>query len=141
MLPIHPILANSLLFLILMGISIKDFKDGLIPNIFVIGLTLLGILEFGGTHFMSVLILGPLAYGIYKLYPLLRNQEGLGFGDVKLMTASGIWLNLSQLPLFLIVAGGTGVIIALLWHILKKEVRFPLGPALALALGICIVGN
>ena len=31
--------------------------------------------------------------------------------------------------------------IGILWYTFKKEIRFPLGPALALSLGICSVGN
>jgi phospholipase/carboxylesterase len=135
------ILANSLLFLILMGISIKDFKDGIIPDVLLGGLAILGLLQWGGTHVMSVLILGLLAYSLYKLYPLLRNQEGLGFGDVKLMMVSGLWLEPSNIPFFLILAGGFGIGIGLVWRFLKKGMIFPLGPALALALGICIVGD
>jgi phospholipase/carboxylesterase len=39
------------------------------------------------------------------------------------------------------VGGGIGIGIALLWRILKRGQRFPFAPALALSLGICIVGN
>jgi len=136
-----PFLVNSLLFLILIGISLKDFKDGIIPDFLLGGLAILGVLQWGGTHMMSGLVLGLMAYGLYKLYPLVRNQEGLGFGDVKLIMVSGLWLEISLIPFFLILAGGFGIGIGLLWRVLKKEMRFPLGPALALALGICIVGG
>lgn len=134
-------LSNSLLFLILISISGKDFKDGVIPDVLLAILAILGLFRFGNAHLMSVLILGALAYGLYKLYPLLRKQEGLGLGDVKMMAVSGLWVEPFQIPLFLIMGGVGGVGIALLWHILKRSPRFPLGPALALALGICIVGD
>ncbi len=134
-------LSNSLLFLILIGLSLKDFKEGIIPDIFLGGLAILGFLRFGATHFKSVLILGILSYGLYKIYPLLRGKEGLGLGDVKMMTVVGLWISPFQIPLFLMMTGGIGIGIALLWRITKKNLQFPLGPALALALGICIVGN
>lgn len=134
-------LSNSLLFLILIGLSIKDFKDGVIPDILLVLLAILGLLRFGVAHTTSVLMLGVLAYGLYKLYPLLKRQEGLGLGDVKMMAVSGLWLEPFQIPLFLIISGTIGVGIALLWRISKEKSRFPLGPALALALGICIVGG
>ena len=134
-------LANSLLFLILIGISLKDFRAGIIPDILLGGLAILGILRFGGIHFVSVLILGGIAYGLYKVYPYLRGKEGLGRGDVKMLAVVGLWLSPSQIPLFLMIGGGIGVLIALFWRWTKKELRFPLGPALALALGICIVGD
>jgi phospholipase/carboxylesterase len=134
-------LSNSLLFLILIGISVKDYREGIIPDILLGLLALLGILRFGGMHILSALIVGGIAYGLYKMYPLLRKKEGLGWGDVKMMMVSGLWLKLFQIPLFLMVSGAMGVGIALLWRFFKKGPRFPLGPALALALGICIVGD
>jgi phospholipase/carboxylesterase len=141
LLTLSPFLINSLLFLILMMISIRDLKEGIIPDILLVLMAMLGILRFGGIHGMSVAILGILSYGLYKLYPFLKNQEWLGFGDVKMMMVSGLWLEVSQIPLFLMVGGGIGIGIALFWRVLKNAHRFPLGPALALALGICIVGQ
>ncbi len=58
-----------------------------------------------------------------------------------MLAVVGLWLSPSQIPLFLTLGGGIGVLIALFWRLTKKGLRFPLGPALALALGICIVGG
>jgi Flp pilus assembly protein protease CpaA len=110
MLPLF--LSNSLLFLILIGISVKDYREGIIPDILLGLLALLGILRFGGMHILSALIVGGIAYGLYKMYPLLRKTEGLGWGDVKMMMVSGLWLKLFQIPLFLMVSGVIGVSIA-----------------------------
>lgn len=140
-LTLSPFLSNSLLFLILMMITIKDLKEGIIPDTLLVLMVLLGFLRFGETHAMSMVILGILSYGLYKLYPLVKNQEWLGFGDVKMMLASGLWLDISQIPLFLMAGGGIGIGIALMWQALRRGQRYPLGPALALALGICIVVN
>lgn len=138
---LSPLLANSLLFLILIMISLKDLKDGTIPDVLLLVMAILGLVQWGLTHSISVAILGLMAYGLYKIYPLLKNQEWLGFGDVKMMMASGLWIDTFQIPLFLILGGGIGIGIALLWRALKREARFPLGPALAIALGICIISN
>jgi len=124
-----------------MMISMKDIQEGMIPNGLLIIVALLGISRFGGAHGMSMAILGLTSYGLYKMYPFLKNQEWLGWGDVKMMTVSGLWIDLSQIPLFLMVGGGIGIGIALFWRALKRGHRFPLGPALALALGICIVAD
>lgn len=134
-------LSNYLLFLILMMISIKDFKEGLIPDGLLVIMAILGLLKFGTSHSMSLVILGFVSYGLYKLYPFLKNQEWLGFGDVKMMAVSGLWFDVSQIPLFLMLGGGVGIGTAFFWQALKKGKRFPLGPALALALGICIVAD
>lgn len=140
-LTLSPFLLNSLLFLVLILISTKDIKEGIIPDALVVIMGLLGLLQYGIKNGMSVAILGFLSYGLYKFYPLLKNQEWLGFGDVKMMAVSGLWINFFQIPLFLMVGGGIGIGIALIWRTLKKKDRFPLGPALALALGICIVAD
>ncbi|MBA3813364.1 MAG: prepilin peptidase [Alphaproteobacteria bacterium] len=124
-----------------MMISIKDLKDGIIPNILLVMMALLGLLQFGYSHGMTVVILGSLSYGLYKFYPLLKNKEWLGFGDVKMMMVSGLWLDISQIPLFLVAGGGMGVGMAIFWQALRKERCFPFAPALAFALGLCILGD
>lgn len=134
-------LSNSLLFLILIRISIKDIQDGIIPDALLIIMALLGFIYWGFTHSISVAILGLMSYGLYKIYPLLTNQEWLGFGDVKLIMVAGLWLDVFQIPLFLMVGGVIGMGIAFIWRGLKKGERFPLGPALALALGICVISD
>ena len=136
-----PFLLNYLLFIVLIGMSLKDIKDGIIPDVLLGIILILGLLRFGGDYSVSVVVLGILAYTLYKIYPLLTKKEGLGFGDVKLMTVSGFWIEPSQIPLYLMISGGLGVGIGMLWYTFKKELRFPLGPALALALGICSMGN
>lgn len=136
-----PFLTNSLLFLILIMISIKDIREGIIPDILLVIMVLLGFMHWGLTHSISVAILGLLSYGLYKTYPLLKKQEWLGLGDVKMMVVSGLWLDVLQIPLFLMVGGALGIGIAFVWQGLNKGQRFPLGPALAVALGICIVSD
>ncbi len=130
-----------IIFLILLAISVADLKHGIIPDTFLVGLALLSLFHLRSDPILSSALLGGLAYSLHKLYPLLRGKEGLGLGDVKMMTVAGLWLSPLQIPLFLVASGGIGVGIGLLWRILKKKQRFPLGPALALALGLCIVGE
>lgn len=129
----------SLLFIFLMILSFKDFKEGMIPDYCVGAVAGLGLFQFWTHHLSSALILGVLSYGLYKLYPLLKGKKGLGLGDVKLMAASGLWMPLFKIPFFLLISGVGGVVIFFIWQGLKKGPKFPLGPALALALGICIV--
>lgn len=135
----YPYLLIALLLIVLAAISVQDIRKGIISNIFVEGVALLGLFYGGIETLPSVVILGVISYGLYKLYPLMRGKEWLGLGDVKLMGASGFWLLPSQIPLFLILTGLGGVLMALLWKMLKKGPKFPLGPALAFALGFCIV--
>lgn len=135
------LLLKSLLLILLAGISFQDIKKGLIPDSLVLGILLLGLFQVSLENLLSVMILGAGGYALYRFYPLVRGKEGLGLGDVKLIGASGLWIMPSQIPLFLILTGLGGVLMTLLWKVLKKGPRFPLGPALAFALGICIVGE
>jgi len=130
----------SLFLLTLIALSLYDLWKGVLPDVLLVVLALLGGVRYGVDHLFTSLILGALGYGLYKLYPLLKKQEGLGWGDVKMLAASGLWLNVSQVPAFLMLTGIGGVLIALVWRVVYKRARFPLGPALALALGAC-VGN
>lgn len=133
-----PLLSTILLLPILLAISVQDIRKGIIPNSLVLGTAILGILHSRLDHGLSVLILGGIGYSLYKLAPRFMGEEGFGFGDVKMMAACGFWLPLTDVPLFLILTGAGGVLTAFLWATLKKGPRFPLGPALALALGILI---
>lgn len=135
----YPYFLIGLLLVLLVVISVQDIRKGIIPNSLVGGVAVLGLLYGGVETILSAVILGGIGYGLYKLYPLMQAKEGLGFGDVKLMGVSGLWLLPSQTPLFLILAGLGGVLMAILWEVLKKGPKFPLGPALAFTLGICIV--
>jgi phospholipase/carboxylesterase len=137
----YPYFLIGLLLVLLVVVSVQDIRKGIISNILVESVALLGLFYGGIETLPSVVILGVISYGLYKLYPLVRRKEWLGLGDVKLMGASGFWLHFSQIPLFLILTGLGGVLMALLWKVLKKGPKFPLGPALAFALGICIVGG
>ena len=127
-------LLNDLLFITLVLLSIKDIRQGVLPDIYLIILALLGLIQFTTSHILSVFILGSLGYALYKLYPLFKDKQGLGFGDVKMMAIGGLWLTLPQIPLFLVLSGIGGVLTALIWKRLNKGPRFPLGPALAFAL-------
>ncbi|MBY0272551.1 MAG: prepilin peptidase [Alphaproteobacteria bacterium] len=135
----YPYFLIGLLLVLLVVISVQDIRKGIIPNSLVGGVAVLGLLYGGIETLLSAVILGVIGYGLYKLYPLVRAKEGLGFGDVKLMGVSGLWLSPSQIPLFFIFTGLGGILMALLWKVLKKGPKFPLGPALAFTLGICIV--
>lgn len=129
------------LFLTLIFIGFKDIQEGIIPDLCVGLVAVLGLLQYGFDHVLSVMILGTLFYGFYKVYPLLRGKEGLGFGDVKFVAAAGVWLDPMYIPFFLFLSGAIGLIVSLIWRKVNKGPRFPFGPALALALGICIVGE
>lgn len=134
-------MATLILLCCLIYLSYKDFKESIIPDTVLLILSLLGLYTYRFDNILSVVILGGIGYCLYRTYPLLRGEDGLGFGDVKMMAASGLWLDYTQIPLFLLLSGCGGVILALLYKHLKNKRRFPLGPALALSLVFCILGT
>jgi leader peptidase (prepilin peptidase) / N-methyltransferase len=71
-------------------------------------------------------------------YRVLRKKEGLGFGDVKFFAVVGLWLTLKPFVPFLFFSGIFGIVTALIWRFLKRGPIFPFGPALAVALFLCI---
>lgn len=67
-------------------------------------------------------------------------KDGLGMGDVKFLGVAGIWLSdpVNFVP-FLFFSGILGIVSGTLWRILSGSERFPFGPALALALLLCVL--
>ena len=67
-------------------------------------------------------------------------KDGLGMGDVKFLGVAGIWLSdATNFVPFLFFSGILGIVTGLSWRWLCKSERFPFGPALALALLLCVL--
>lgn len=70
----------------------------------------------------------------------ITGKAGLGLGDVKLLAVSGIWLaSLIALVPYLFFSGALGMIFALIWRMLGRGAVFPFGPALLIALALCVL--
>jgi prepilin signal peptidase PulO-like enzyme (type II secretory pathway) len=80
-----------------------------------------------------------LALMLHYVYSWLRGRTMLGFGDVKFFAVAGLWLNLTDIPMFLLLAGGIGVVFGMVWRMLGKGQLFPFGPALAVALFVTVL--
>jgi leader peptidase (prepilin peptidase)/N-methyltransferase len=69
------------------------------------------------------------------LYRLLRNREGLGLGDAKLMAAIGAWVGWQQLPSVLLFASLLGLLFAVAMSFRGRRIslsdRLPFGAFLA----------
>ncbi|MDX2072800.1 MAG: prepilin peptidase [Alphaproteobacteria bacterium] len=88
---------------------------------------------------LSTSLMAALALLLHYGYSALRGRVMLGFGDVKFFTVAGLWLGLWPLVPFLFLSGVLGVVLGLIWRKLGKGEVFPFGPALALALYVCVV--
>ncbi|MEC7614016.1 MAG: A24 family peptidase, partial [Pseudomonadota bacterium] len=110
----------------------------------------LGLLVNTQEHFAPVAaavlgaIIGYLSlWTIYWLFKLLRNKEGMGYGDFKLSAAIGAWLGWQALPGVVLVAALTALSTATVLLIagrLRIEQPMPFGPFLAFAgvLAMCL---
>lgn len=140
------LLLLSALVATLVFLSVVDLDTGLIPD---------------GSHVMIVLLgagwlyLHPPAYwweplltllqtaGVGILlaggYSWLRRRDMMGWGDVKLMAASSLWISPVLAPVYLFLGGALGFFFGLLWTRGREDPEFPFGPALAVAL-LALIG-
>ena len=61
---------------------------------------------------LRALAAGFFLWAVRAIYGLLRKLEGLGWGDVKLAAAGGVWLAWMQMPLALLLAAVAGILAA-----------------------------
>ena len=136
---------KTLLILALVYLAYIDWRTFRLPNAMTLPLTFLGIAINGVsdlrlTTLISAVLGASLGYGsLWALnagYRLLKNQNGIGMGDAKLLAALGAWLGWSVLPSILLMASVMGVmggIIWLKWRGHQLQQAFPFGPFLAIA--------
>jgi prepilin signal peptidase PulO-like enzyme (type II secretory pathway) len=122
-----------------------DWRSFHLPNVITWPLIFLGITFncFSDLSFASpasALLGAFLGYGLLWAlntgYRLLKNRNGIGMGDAKLLAALGSWLGWEVLPSTLLIASITGLlggIVWLKWHRHKLGNAFPFGPFLAFA--------
>ena len=130
----------------LMIMIVADLEHYIIPDVVHILLAPLAIAYRFATETFSTDILWSfglmtgLALALHYGYSALRGRAMLGFGDVKFFAVAGLWLNLTAIPVFLLLAGIFGVVFGTIWQkVLGKGKVFPFGPALATALFICVM--
>jgi leader peptidase (prepilin peptidase)/N-methyltransferase len=118
----HFWLPDRLTFLLaLLGVALGAAGLPPFPNDRLIGLAL----GFGGLWLIG------------RLYRALRQREGLGGGDPKLLGAIGAWLGWAALPYVLLIAGLVGIGAVVLAQLRGEKVtavtRIPLGALMAVA--------
>ncbi|MFV0438559.1 MAG: prepilin peptidase [Desulfopila sp.] len=82
---------------------------------------------------------GGILYGIATLYALLRKQDGLGGGDIKLLAMLGAFLGWQSLPFIVFSSSLSGSLVGIIAMGVQKkggQTRIAFGPFLALA-GLC----
>lgn len=124
-----------------------DLRIGLLPDVLTLPLLALGLtyqVLAGVGDFASGAAGAALSYGllrgVFGLFYWKTGRAGMGFGDFKFAAAIGAWVGVTSVPLLLLIASGTGVLLGLLarsFGKLDQGCAFPFGPFLAIA-GILI---
>ena len=129
--------------LALLTLALIDARFYVLPDLLTLPLLWLGLLINTQGYFAAIAdaVLGAAMgylslWTIYWLFKLLRNKEGLGYGDFKLTAAIGAWLGWQALPSVVLVAALTALCSAALLVLagrMKVEQPMPFGPFLAFA--------
>jgi leader peptidase (prepilin peptidase)/N-methyltransferase len=137
---------TSLLLMILAFVFIIvffiDLKHYIIPNILTFPLMILGFVKSFDPNlnslfpnYLNSLIGGMFGYGIIWsiifFYKQIRNKEGMGLGDAKLLAAIGFWFGWISIP-FVIFSSSIVALILVIPSLLNKSRKFssqiPFGP-------------
>lgn len=140
-------LCLAIAIILLITLTIVDFKTFLLPNIYVFPFAALGIIFHWSQNFeilelSQILIGGLIGYGILFVIRFLGNkyygQDSLGLGDVKLLGASGLWLGLEGVLIAMTVGAFLGLIHGLIYAVVVaaknntkialKRLKIPAGP-------------
>ena len=119
----HFIIPNELTFPLMLIGFIKSFDPNLNLNLF--------------PNYLDSLIGGALGYiliwGLITLYLRIRNKEGMGLGDAKLLSAIGFWFGWYSIPYVIFLSSLSALMIALPGLINKSKTmssQIPFGPYL-----------
>ena len=123
-----------------------DIRHGIIPdwlNLTIAGVGLLRAVIVDGPLAGSNAVcegaaIGAIFWLLRRLYFAFRKIQGLGLGDVKFLTAAGIWVGVAGLPVLLLVAALTALACAAVMQLtgrqLTAQTSMSFGPFLAIGL-------
>ena len=142
-----------ILFLSFIVIFFIDLKHYIIPDILTFPMMVLGFVKSFDPNlnpifpnYINSLIGGLFGYGIIWLlilfYKKIRNKEGMGLGDAKILAVVGFWFGWVSIP-FVIFLSSTIALIVVIPDLLKKKKKLtsqiPFGPYIIIATIIFIV--
>ena len=145
-------LAGLYLVTILSAICAIDARYGIIPDSLVAAMAAGGLAQtyFGGQAgllergFEAVAVLAGAAL-FRACYRWIRGFDGLGFGDVKFVTAAALWIGIQGVPVLLLMAVLSALISLLIMraegHDLHGRQAISFGPHLAVGLWLTWVAG
>lgn len=127
-------LFGGILTAFLCALAWIDFKTFRLPDKLTLPLIVLGLLQsYLLTDIRASLLGAAIGYLSFVLieyaFKAIRGKDGLGRGDAKLLAAGGAWCGWSALPMIVLIASGTGILLALMPNY-RKIGRIPFGPCL-----------
>ena len=143
----------SLSISILLSIAVIDIEHRIIPNSLSISLLLLGFVYsiFSNnldliSSFLGAVIGFSIFYSITIIYSYIKEQEGLGIGDAKLLAAIGSNLGLQAIPMILLFTSLIGILIGLFYYKNSNQKSFfklsiPLAPSLSISYVLYLLIN
>jgi len=151
------ILATLFSLLFIMGLVIlfvTDLEHYIIPNevtyslaIFAIIISIININPFHislSNSLMGGIISGLLLYMTSKIYFFIRKREGMGMGDVKMITMIGFWMGLQSTIIIIILSSILGSLVGIgliLFRKMDRNQLIPFGSFLSLATILLIIYN
>ncbi len=151
MITIISIVCISIALVFLGMLFVVDLKTKLLPNKYVAGFFISGVIFHTVNKFQFIapldMALGVIAGGgllltIRYVANRIYKIDTLGLGDVKLMGAAGVWLGMDYIFLALSIGAFAGLIHGLIYGHYKKvklsKLSIPAGPGFIF--GIIIVG-
>ena len=139
---------TTVLFLVLLALASLllawiDLRRGIIPDWLNLAIAILGLARIaipdGWALALSAAVEGVLTGAIVWLlrwlYYRLRQRQGLGLGDVKLLAAAAVWVGIAGIPMLLLVASLAALAAAGVLHLagakMTRQTALPFGPFLA----------
>ena len=138
------LLILTVFFVIIFFIDLKHF---IIPNELTFPLMGIGFLksfdpnlnQYIFPNYINSLIGGAIGYGVIWIiifgYKKLKNKEGMGFGDAKLLSAIGFWFGWVSIPFILFFSSFVALAFAIPDLLRKSKTmssKIPYGPYLVL---------
>ena len=141
--PTGIVIFSLVLCVLLIWISYTDIQSLRIPDLATLLVFFFGLLsvfyldvELLAPHLFAGLLGSLVFFFVGWLYARASGRIGLGFGDVKLIGAIGLWVGPVGLPSVIFLSATSGIVAILLLRALRKrsyEEKIPFGPFIATA--------
>ncbi|ETX11671.1 hypothetical protein MUS1_10250 [Marinomonas ushuaiensis DSM 15871] len=130
----YSLILHTTLISALITTTVIDLEHKLIPDeccviILICALSIHLLNMTLETSVLGILIGYCFAYSLRLFYSTIRKQEGIGLGDVKLISALSAWLGISNLSALLLCASLVGILYTITFNKGGSE-QIPFGPFL-----------